>query len=119
MNITSATSRMVDAVQSTGTRELVQASSTVPAGGGTAAQAPSSEHVAQAVKQVNDAFIQKGQNLFAAIEKDKITGINVVKVMDKNTQEVVTQFPSKGVIAMAEAINQSMEAKGQMLHVSA
>lgn len=119
MNITSATSRTIDAVQGVGTQELVQAQPTASAGAGTAAQAPSSEHVAQAVKQVNDAFTQKGQNLYAAIEKDKATGINVVKFMDKNTQEVVSQFPSKAIIAMAETISQSTEVKGQMLHVNA
>jgi flagellar protein FlaG len=79
---------------------------------------PSEERVAQAVKQVNEAFTQKGQNLYAAIERDKATGINVVKVLDKNTREVISQFPSKAIVAMAEAL-QSQGSKGQLIHVSA
>ena len=80
---------------------------------------PTSEHVAQAVKQVNDAFAQKGKDLHAVIEKDKGTGINVVKVVDKNTDEVISQFPSKEIIAIAEAIKQYQEEKGYLLDTSA
>jgi len=79
---------------------------------------PTEERVSQAVKQINESFTQKGQNLYAAIERDKATGINVVKVLDKNTREVISQFPSKAIIAMAEAL-QSQNGKGQLLHVSA
>ena len=80
---------------------------------------PSPEQVTQAVKQVNEAFTQNGQNIYAAIEKDKTTGINVVKVLDKNTREVISQFPSKAIIGLAEAISQSLAKKGYMLHTSA
>lgn len=84
-----------------------------------ATQAPTPERIAQAVKQVNDDFIQKGQNLYALYEKDKATGINVVKVLDKNTQEVISQFPPKEIIAIAEGIDQFQAAKGRLLHISA
>ena len=83
------------------------------------AQAPSSERVEQAIKQVNETFVQKGQNLYAAIERDKSTGINVVKVLDKSTNEVISQFPSKEIIAIAEAIDQSQEDKGQLINIRA
>lgn len=82
-------------------------------------QTPTPERIAQAVKQVNDDFIQKGQNLYALYEKDKSTGINVVKVLDKNTQEVISQFPPKDIIAIAEGIDQFQAAKGRLIHVSA
>ena len=85
----------------------------------TAARNPSPAQVAHAVKQVNDAFVQKGQNLYASIEKDKETGINVVKLLDKNTKEVVRQYPSKEMVAIAAAITQYQESKGQLLDVSA
>ena len=85
----------------------------------TASKNPSPAQVARAVKQVNDAFDQKGQNLYAAIEKDKETGINVVKLLDKNTKEVVRQYPSKEMVAIAAAITQYQESKGQLLDVSA
>jgi flagellar protein FlaG len=80
---------------------------------------PTPAQVANAVKQVNDAFVQKGQNLYASIEKDKETGINVVKLLDKNTKEVVRQYPSKEMVAIAAAITQYQESKGQLLDVSA
>ena len=92
---------------------------TAAAGADVATPAPSPERVAQAVEQVNDAFAQKGQDLYAAIERDKATGITVVKVIDKNTKEEVSQFPSKVIIAIAEAISQSNEGKVQLMHVRA
>ncbi|MFA6015552.1 MAG: flagellar protein FlaG [Gallionellaceae bacterium] len=80
---------------------------------------PSAEQVSQAVKQVNESFTQKGQNLYAAIEKDKATGINVVKVLDKNTQEVISQFPSKEIVAMAQAMSQSLQGNGGLISAMA
>ena len=84
-----------------------------------ATQTPTPERIAQAVKQVNEDFMQKGQNLYALYERDKATGIGVVKVLDKNTQEVISQFPPKEIIAIAEGIDQFQAAKGRFLHVSA
>ncbi|MDX8400441.1 MAG: flagellar protein FlaG [Gallionellaceae bacterium] len=82
-------------------------------------QAPTPEHVAQAVKQVNASFTEKGQNVFASIENDAATGISVVKLQDRNTKEVISQFPSKAIIAMAEAFVQLQKGQGQLLNVSA
>ncbi len=85
-----------------------------------AVQAPTPERIAQAVKQVNDDFIQRGQNLYAQYEKDQATGIEVVKVVDKSTQEVVSQIPPKEIIAIAEGIDQYMAAsKGRLLSATA
>jgi uncharacterized FlaG/YvyC family protein len=61
----------------------------------------------------------RGQNLYASIEKDKETGINVVKLLDKNTKEIVRQYPSKEIIAISAAIAQYQESKGQLLDISA
>jgi uncharacterized FlaG/YvyC family protein len=79
----------------------------------------SPERVNQAVKQVNDAFVQKGQDLYAAIERDKTSGISVVIVFDRTTKEQISQFPTKAIIAIAEAISQSNEGKVQLMRVSA
>ena len=124
MTISSVASGSVSPVSNDGTWGLAQAvpataQKTAAVNADTAAQAQSPERVAQAVKQVNDAFARNGQNLHAFIEKDKTTGIDVVKVQDKNTQEVISQFPPKAIIAMAEAINQYLEKKGQMMSVRA
>lgn len=79
---------------------------------------PSSAQVNHAINQVNDAFTERGQNLYASLEKDKETGINVVKLLDKNTKEIVTQYPSKEIVAIAAALTQYQESKGSLLNVS-
>lgn len=127
MAISSIVSSSVATASSDGARASAQVPSTVSGSGsppsttgtGASAQAPSPEQVARAVKQVNDAFSQMGQNLYASIEKDQTTGINVVKFQDRNTQEVVSQYPSKAIIAMAEALGQSQGAKGQLINTRA
>lgn len=88
-------------------------------GKGAVAPPPSAEQVAKAVKQVNDAFTQMGQDLHASIERDQNTGISVVKFQDMNTREVVRQYPSKEIIALAEAFDKSLEARGRLLNVKA
>jgi len=67
-------------------------------------QIPSSNQVAQAVKQVNDAFTQKGLNLYAAFEKDKISGVNIVKIMEKKSNEVIRQLPPQEAVAFAQSL---------------
>lgn len=135
MSISSIVSRPVTPQQSEGTRE---SASPAPQSAGHEAlpialtgsekaireetaptKNPSPAQISQAVKQMNDTFAQKGQNLYASIEKDKETGINVVKLLDKNTKEVVRQYPSKEIIAIASSIIQYQKSKGQLLDVSA
>ncbi len=79
-----------------------------------AASAPSSGQIAQAVNQINDAFAQRNQNLYAAIEKDKATGIDVVKIVDRESKETVSQFPSKAILGIAEAIQNPSGAGGHL-----
>lgn len=128
MDISSVASKSVAAAPGGGTRVVGQAApassgsvapKTTSAGADVATRVPPPERVAQAIKQVNDDFIQKGQNLYASYERDKATGINVVKVMDKNTREVVRQFPAEEIIAIAEAIDRYQEGRGRLIHVSA
>ncbi len=130
MAISSVTSASIATVQSDGMRSFTPspsmtassaaATTEAPVAQNVTAQAnPSPEHVAQAVKQVNDAFSQRGQDLYASIERDKDTGINVVKVLDKKTNEIISQFPSKEIIAIAESIDSAQEDRGQLLNVKA
>ena len=128
MTISFISSRSVTIAQSDSARLIVQSPSSTsdyvaPKTGASESQgvtqAPSPERVKQAINQVNETFTQKGQNLYASIERDKSTGINVVKVLDKVTNEVISQFPSKEIIAIAEAIDQSQEDKGRLLNISA
>lgn len=128
MNISAIASRSVTLAQSEGGKDfashapMVSVSETISAVAtedAAASKIPSAAQVNQAVKQVNDAFAQKGQNLYASLEKDKETGIHVVKLLDKNTKEVVSQYPSKEIVAIAAAITQYQESKGQLLDTNA
>lgn len=76
---------------------------------------PTPDRVAQAIKQMNDAFAQKGQYLYAAFEKDKIAGIDIVKIMDKKTNEVIRQLPPKEIVAFAQALELPQGWRGQLL----
>lgn len=126
MDVTSVTTSSVTVTPSDGGRTYVPASTSTPGPGlpqspaaGSNAQPVSQEQLAQAVKRVNDAFVQMGQNLYASIEKDEATGISVVKFQDINTREVVRQYPSKEILAIAEAFDKSVEARGKLLNVRA
>ena len=135
MNISSIVSRPVAPQQSEGSRDVTSPASmsagfealpVVPSGSdktiredAAATKNPSQAQISQAVKQMNETFAQKGQNLYASIEKDKETGINVVKLLDKNTKEVVRQYPSKEIIAISASIIEYQKSKGQLLDISA
>lgn len=127
MAISSVTSSSASFVSSDGARAFVQSQtsaisfvpSKTPVEASAVAQAPTQESVTQAVERVNETFAKKGQNLHALIEKDEATGISVVKVMDKETKEVISQFPSKEILAIAEAIKQYQEDKGYLVDVNA
>lgn len=81
--------------------------------------APSSDSLAQAVKQVNDSFTQNGQNLYAAFEKDKATGIDVVKIVDKKTHETIRQLPLKEMVALAQFLQNPQGLRGKLIHTTA
>lgn len=82
------------------------------------ANSPSSAQIAQAVSNANDAFAQKNQNLYASIEIDKATGMGVVKIMDKDSQQTVSQYPSKAIVEIAHAL-QNPSSTGQLIHTQA
>jgi uncharacterized FlaG/YvyC family protein len=84
-----------------------------------AAPVPTAEQVSKAASQVNDAFLQKGQSIYASIEIDRATGMSVVKFVDTSTKQEIGQYPSKAIVAMADSLARQQDAKGQLLHVSA
>lgn len=67
---------------------------------------PTSDHLAQAVDRVNASFAQQGSNLHGTVDKDKISGVYVFKIMDTQTQEVIRQLPPKEVVAFAQSLEQ-------------
>lgn len=73
--------------------------------------------VKDAAKSVED-FIKSHSNTQVEFSLDKETNMSVVKVVDISTKEVITQIPSKEVIAMAQAIDKLqglMSMKGVLL----
>ena len=81
--------------------------------------APSSGQITQAVKQINDAFTQGGQNIFASFEFNKATGMEVIKFTDPNTNSIIGQVPSKAVLGIAQALQQSLSSKGLLINIQA
>lgn len=81
----------------------------------TATETPSSNQVAQAVKQANDAFARKNLNLYASFEKDKISGVDIVKIMEKKTNEVIRQLPPQEMVAFAQSLVLPAGWRGQWI----
>lgn len=83
----------------------------------TSSPQPVSSTLAQAVKQVNDNLSKREQNLYASFAKDKATGIDIVTFTDSVTHEVVSQIPSKAIIALAQSLDtQGKIGQGQLLN---
>jgi uncharacterized FlaG/YvyC family protein len=82
---------------------------------------PSPAQITQAIKQINDAFVQGGQNVYASFEYDKAVGMEVIKFTDSNTNEVISQVPSKAALAIAQAIqnSQGSGSVGQLINTLA
>ena len=70
-----------------------------------AAPAPTVAELAQAVKNLNKAMQDHGQNLEFSIDTD--TKRTVVKIIDQSTSEVLRQIPSQEAIEIAKALDQS------------
>lgn len=58
----------------------------------------------QATEKLNQAIRLMASNLQFTIDEE--TGIDVVKVVDTDTKEVIRQFPSEEILAIARAFDQ-------------
>jgi flagellar protein FlaG len=58
----------------------------------------------QATEKLNHAMRMMASNLQFTVDEE--TGIDVVKVVDTDTKEVIRQFPSEEVLAIAKAFDQ-------------
>jgi flagellar protein FlaG len=76
----------------------------------------SPDAIAKGLQQLNDSFSQNGVNLSASYEKDKITGIEVIQIKDKNTNEVIRQMPSKEMLAIAQSMELPQGWRGQLIY---
>lgn len=65
---------------------------------------PNLDSLKQATDQLNQALKLMSNNLQFMIDED--TNIRVVKVVDTETEEVIRQFPSEDILAIAKALDQ-------------
>jgi flagellar protein FlaG len=79
-----------------------------------AANAPDRDEVMSAVKKLNEALPQSAQSL--EFEIDEESKDLVVKIIDRDTREVVRQMPTKEALEMAKAIDKMV---GRLLNQTA
>ena len=75
---------------------------------------PDRDEVSSAVKKLNDALPQSAQSL--EFEIDEESKDLVVKIIDRDTKEVVRQMPTKEALEMAKSIDKMV---GRLLNQSA
>jgi len=69
-----------------------------------AEQQPSAEQVKSAVDNANKVLKQAGNNIEFSIDTD--TNKTVVKLVESGTGELIRQYPTKEMLAIAHAIDQ-------------
>jgi flagellar protein FlaG len=74
-------------------------------GGASEAQQPSAEQLKNATDNISRAMQQANQNLEFEFSMDTDTKKTVVKVVDKQTGELVRQIPSEETVAIARSID--------------
>jgi flagellar protein FlaG len=68
-----------------------------------APKAPAKDELAQAVKSINNVLRERSPGLEFSIDLD--SDRSVVKVVDKDTNEVIRQMPSREALEIAKAID--------------
>ena len=74
----------------------------------------SREQLEKAVKSVNDFVNSVNNSLQFSVDDD--TGKTIVKVIDSATKEIIKQFPSEEMLAIAKALD---GIKGLLIHQKA
>ena len=69
-----------------------------------AVQAPSAAQLKTAVENINRAIQQSNQSLEFSV--DPTTKTPVVKLLDRETGKVISQYPSEQVLAIAQSIDE-------------
>lgn len=82
-----------------------------------AVQAPSKEQVDRALQDVRDAVKPMAQDLQFEIDSD--TGKTVVKIIDAATKDVIRQFPSEELLAIAKGLEKFEKLQGMLLQQKA
>jgi flagellar protein FlaG len=71
-------------------------------------QPPTAAQLKTAVESINRALQQANQSLEFSV--DPTTKTPVVKMMDKETGKVISQYPSEQVLAIAQSIDEFLSA---------
>ncbi|TNC99698.1 MAG: flagellar protein FlaG [Gallionellaceae bacterium] len=98
---------------SDGAPKVVEAVEAVEATVQALPQQPSAQQLKNAVSHINQA-LQKA-NMSMELSVDSSTKKPVVKMMDAETGELIRQFPSEEVLAIASSIDQFLEFQQGML----
>lgn len=64
---------------------------------------PSSSEIEKAVKQLNDFVAPRQSDLSFSIDEE--LGVQVVKILDNQSKEVLRQFPSEEALELARALD--------------
>jgi flagellar protein FlaG len=64
---------------------------------------PNSLSAQEAVKRLNDFVAPTQSQISFSIDQD--SGVSVVKIIDKQSKEVIRQFPSEEAISLAQALD--------------
>jgi flagellar protein FlaG len=64
---------------------------------------PEEQQVTQALKSINEVLKARSPDLEFSVDSD--SNRSVVKVVDKNTQEVIRQMPTKEALEIAKALD--------------
>lgn len=81
------------------------------------AKTPTKEQVDQALQDVRDAVKPMAQDLQFEIDSD--TGKTVVKIIDAATKDVIRQFPSEELLAIAKGLEKFEKLQGMLLQQKA
>lgn len=66
-------------------------------------QSPSRKSVEDAVERVSKFVSQTANDISFSVDLD--SGVDVVKIIDRGTREVIRQIPSEEMIALAQALD--------------
>lgn len=69
-----------------------------------AKESVNADSLKQATEKINQTIRMMNSNLQFTVDQD--TGMDVVKVVDIESKEVIRQFPSEEVLAIAKALDQ-------------
>lgn len=100
-----------------GNLKAADAIKTSPVAAKTEAQQPSDQQLKAAVDNINQAMRQSNKSLELSI--DTSTKKPVVKMIDSETGELLRQYPSKEVLAIAQGIDEFLSHQGLLLNKKA